>query len=53
MVTLSDTEGGVWHDAAPRALDGQPADLYPSGSVGHQGSLADILNQHNQLQHLA
>ncbi|MGJ0128945.1 Ig-like domain-containing protein, partial [Pantoea sp. RHCKP32] len=53
VVTLSDTEGGVWHDAAPRALDGQPADLYPSGSVGHQGSLADILNQHNQLQHLA
>ncbi|WP_313653435.1 BapA/Bap/LapF family prefix-like domain-containing protein [Pantoea sp.] len=53
VVTLSHTEGGVWNLEGARTPDSHQGELYPNGSVSHQGTLADILNQHNQHQQLA
>ena len=47
MVTLSNIEGGVWSEDGQRIINGQQYDLYHSASASHEGSLADILMQHN------
>jgi len=46
-VTLSTTEGGVWSDAGQRTVNGQLFDLYHNSSASHEGTLADVLIQHN------
>ena len=46
-VTLSTKEGGVWLEDGQRTLDGQQYDLYHTAAPGHEGSLADVLIQHN------
>lgn len=46
-VTLSTKEGGVWQEDGQRLVDGQQYDLYHTTAVGHEGSLADVLIQHN------
>ena len=47
MVTLSNIEGGVWSEDGQRIINGQQYDLYHNASASHEGSLADILMQHN------
>ncbi|MEN4663976.1 hypothetical protein ABEG85_19210, partial [Pantoea agglomerans] len=47
VVTLSNIEGGVWSEDGPRISNGQQYDLYHNASASHEGSLADILMQHN------
>ena len=46
-VNLSTTEGGVWSDVGQRTVDGQQYDLYHNSSASHEGTLADVLIQHN------
>ncbi|WP_380179371.1 BapA prefix-like domain-containing protein [Kalamiella sp. sgz302252] len=46
-VTLSTAEGGVWNNAGQQTVDGQQFDLYHNASASHEGTLADILIQHN------
>lgn len=46
-VVLSTTEGGVWSDAGQRTIDGQLYDFYHNSSASHEGTLADLLIQHN------
>jgi|GEM_PF-1142284 len=46
-VTLSTAEGGVWSDVGQRTVDGQQFELYHNASASHEGSLADLLIQHN------
>jgi hypothetical protein len=47
VVTLSNIEGGVWSEDGQRISNGQQYDLYHNASASHEGSLADILMQHN------
>ncbi|WP_380179369.1 BapA prefix-like domain-containing protein [Kalamiella sp. sgz302252] len=46
-VTLSTAEGGVWSDAGQRTVDGQQFELYHNSAASHEGTLADVLVQHN------
>ncbi|MEI2263746.1 Ig-like domain-containing protein [Erwinia sp. CGal63] len=46
-VTLSTAEGGVWSDVGQKTVDGQQFDLYHNASASHEGTLADVLIQHN------
>ncbi|WP_267370630.1 MULTISPECIES: Ig-like domain-containing protein [unclassified Pantoea] len=46
-VTLSTTEGGVWSEDGQRNIEGHQYDLYHTPSASHEGSLADLLIQHN------
>ena len=47
VVTLSNIEGGVWSEDGQRISNVQQYDLYHNASASHEGSLADILMQHN------
>lgn len=47
VVTLSNIEGGVWSEDGQRISNGQQYDLYHNASASPEGSLADILMQHN------
>lgn len=46
-VTLSTAEGGVWNEAGMQTIAGQQFDLYHNSSASHEGTLADVLIQHN------
>ena len=47
VVTLSTTEGGVWSEDGQRTGGEQQYDLYHNAPNSHEGSLADVLMQHN------
>ena len=51
-VTLSTKEGGVWQEDGQRLVDGQQYDLWHTTAANHEGSLADVLIQHNLQVHL-